>query len=226
MDVQSLDEYILNKTGNHIPPAEKHGISPPPIEVSRPITIQRTGLSLPKSPVRSLAALERKAQQNLPRYTSSVLEEIATEVLQLEDIYHIMLDNSNVKGPFSASRERWHYADSLWSRKLWKKGNQQALISIRDAIKGLIAAYSTAAANKIITAREHIEAVEWHYKPEDILALHFEARSQFERGREFEDEYHPDEARMEFKKSILTIQHLYLEADHRIHTIPRSPYGD
>lgn len=226
MDVQSLDEYILNKTGKRIQPAQKRGLQPTPREVARPVIIQNTGLSLPKSSVRSLIALERRARQHLPRHTYGALEEIATEVLELEDIYHITLDNTDVFDPISACRARWIYANSLWSRKLWKKGNQQALISIEEAIKGLLAAYRTAAAHKIVIAREHIEAVEWHYAPEDILALHAEARLLYQRGRSFEDGHSPDEARMAFKKSIVTIQRLYLEADHYIHTIPRSQHED
>ena len=226
MDVQSLDEYIFYRTGKHIQPAQRRGLQPPPSKVARPIIIQKTGLSLPRSSVRSLIALEQRAGQNLSRHTKDALDEIATEVLELEDIYHIALENSDVFEPISTCRERWIYANSLWSRKLWKKGNQQALIAIRDAIKGLLAAYRTAAAHKIVIAREHIEAVAWHYEPENILALHAEARSLYQRGLSFEQGNSPDEARMAFKQSIVTIQRLYLEADHYIHTIPRSQLED
>ncbi len=213
MSGRFLTEYILDTTGVIIQRGPGHAPQEIPPQIAHPIAGQEPVLRLPLSPVLSLSTLEHNANHDPHLFLREALEKIASELLQLEDAHHVALLNPRVVGPLSSSREHWLYARDLWSRKLRKKSDLEALKAIRDAIKGLIAAYATISADQIVTAKEQIEAIDWYFEPAGIKALHFTARSHYKRGRTFEYTSSPDKARLEFKKVIITIQRMYLEAD-------------
>ena len=172
---------------------------------------------LPKSFVPSIEQLVQAFLEDPPTTLRPTLDQLVSELLELEQMYEVVLLNPAVTEPGQRAHTCWKLAEDMWERKLAKKGDQEARRAVTHSIKGLIAGYQHTAAHKIVTARAYIESIAERVDPEPLTDLHQKAQEAFILARSAQVKPHHDEARRRFKEAMLAIGYLNLIAEEMIH---------
>ncbi len=216
MSIRTLKEYIKDIRGVDIDRPLISSVRTPFVgenENPDPFSVR----VLPKSFVPSIEQLVQ-AFLDEPRTTlRPTLDQLVSELLELEQMYEVVLLNPAVTEPGQRAHTCWKLAEDLWERKLMKKGDQEARRAVTHSIRGLIAGYQHTAAHKIVTARLHIETIAKQVNPEPLLDLHKKAQDAFVLGRDAQVRPQHDEARRRFKEAMLSIGYLNLVAEELIH---------
>ena len=219
----TLRDYIWNKHGVDIDllPIEKPQ-APPVIPEVVPL-LEDPDLSLPADFIPNIADLVERFQRAPQQLLYKTLDDIASELLQLEDYCEVALRNPGVVEAGQRARVNWQRAEELWKRKRNHLGDMEARRAVSHSLRSLIAAYQHTAGHKIVSARKYIEEHEWLISPTPLLEIHRSARSYFESGRQAQVRPDHDTARAFFKRAILEIRQLYLKGEHLNHLMEPTP---
>ncbi len=215
----SLKKYINYREGVDISGWLKKTTSQPTHQ--RPSDQQlrpRQRFELPGNSTDDLNKLVIVFQRNPRTLIRPTLDQLITELLELEKMYKVALLNPAVIDAGRLARENWKRAEQYWRMNLTEQGHAEAQESVYQQIKSLIGAYQTTAASKIVEAREFMEMSEWSVHPLLPLDIHKTARTFYKKGRDSQGSDKHSQARSYFMESIIDIERMYLESERLLKT--------